>query len=170
MKNTFALGTWTQARLKDRGLADDDACQLCHTSKGTRFHRRFECEAFDGDRRQSVSAACSAAARRTKEWGQDLEKYAVGVLPHPRELIPPPLSLSGCQVFWFNKPASGRLSGRIFFDGSAINPQCEDIRRAGWSLVQTNEFGDVILAAYGPVPREGAPWQQARGGGDYAYR
>eukprot|EP00959_Pyramimonas_sp_CCMP1952_P350794 7349690-Pyramimonas_sp.AAC.1 len=26
--------------------------------------------------------------------GQDLEKYAAGVLPHLRELIPPPLSIS----------------------------------------------------------------------------
>eukprot|EP00959_Pyramimonas_sp_CCMP1952_P014329 303415-Pyramimonas_sp.AAC.1 len=50
VKNVFALGTWTQARLKDHGLADDDTCQLCHSSQGTLFHRRFECEAFDGDR------------------------------------------------------------------------------------------------------------------------
>eukprot|EP00959_Pyramimonas_sp_CCMP1952_P289951 6064095-Pyramimonas_sp.AAC.1 len=134
------------------------------------FHRRFECEAFDGDRRQSVYAACSAAARRAKEWGQDLEKYAAGVLPHPREMIPPPLSLSTCEVLWFNKPASGGLSGRISIDGSAINPQCEDLRRVGWTLVQTNEFGDVTSAAHGPVPREEAPLQQARDGEDYADR
>eukprot|EP00959_Pyramimonas_sp_CCMP1952_P081772 1708115-Pyramimonas_sp.AAC.1 len=57
VRNAFALGSCTQARLKDHGLADDDICQLCQASKGTLFHGRFECEAFDGDRRQYLSAA-----------------------------------------------------------------------------------------------------------------
>eukprot|EP00959_Pyramimonas_sp_CCMP1952_P218770 4574690-Pyramimonas_sp.AAC.1 len=49
-RNTFSLGTWTQARLKDNGLSDEDLCQLCRAERGTLFHRRFRCEAFLEDR------------------------------------------------------------------------------------------------------------------------
>eukprot|EP00959_Pyramimonas_sp_CCMP1952_P273474 5716292-Pyramimonas_sp.AAC.1 len=34
-RSTFSLGTWTQARLKDHGLADEDLCQLCRAERGT---------------------------------------------------------------------------------------------------------------------------------------
>eukprot|EP00959_Pyramimonas_sp_CCMP1952_P384790 8064437-Pyramimonas_sp.AAC.1 len=67
-------------------------------------------------------------------------------------------------------PASGKLQGLICSDGSAAHPTCEFKRRAGWSLVQVNDQGDVLRAAFGPVPREVAPSQQARDGEDYAYR
>ena len=71
-------------------------------------------------------------------------------------------------VKWVNRPASGLLTGLIFSDGSALFPRRPALRRAGWSLVQVDNFGELVAAAYGPVPFEAAPYQQARDGEDYA--
>ena len=49
-----------------------------------------------------------------------------------------------------------------------MRPRCRALRRAGWALVQVDSKGDLVAAAYGPVPLDDAPFQQARDGEDYA--
>eukprot|EP00959_Pyramimonas_sp_CCMP1952_P201461 4212885-Pyramimonas_sp.AAC.1 len=51
-------------------------------------------------------AQCMQAARHARDMNQDLEKFAAGVLPFPKELIPQPLGRDKCSICWFNKPAS----------------------------------------------------------------
>eukprot|EP00974_Lingulodinium_polyedra_P040863 3927657-Lingulodinium_polyedra.AAC.1 len=47
-------------------------------------------------------------------------------------------------------------------------PEFAALRRAGWSLVQTDRFGNAIAAAYGPVPLAEAPEQTSKQAEDYA--
>ena len=54
-------------------------------------------------------------------------------------------------------------------DGSAMNPDDDTLRRAGWSIVQYSEGGTLLGAVCGTVPLSWAPKQQARDGEDYAF-
>ena len=69
---------------------------------------------------------------------------------------------------WINEPESGRLTGTLFLDGSGLFPQWQQLRRAGWSIVQVDRFGEMQAAAYGPVPVDFGPGQVARDGEDFA--
>eukprot|EP00971_Amphidinium_carterae_P068297 1352444-Amphidinium_carterae.1 len=62
----------------------------------------------------------------------------------------------------------GPFEGLIYVDGSAIFPRCRDLRRAGFSLVQVDEQGNTIRAAFGPVPHQWAGDQTARDAEDCA--
>ena len=42
------------------------------------------------------------------------------------------------------------------------------MRRAGWAVVQVDGEGSLVAAAFGAVPWEAAPGQEARDGEDYA--
>eukprot|EP00959_Pyramimonas_sp_CCMP1952_P187329 3917213-Pyramimonas_sp.AAC.1 len=83
------MGTWTQQTLCDQHLAPDSVCRLCLGAPGTLFHRRFERAAFDADRRDHLSDETKHAARIACELGQDLEKFAAGLMPDPREITTP---------------------------------------------------------------------------------
>ena len=41
-------------------------------------------------------------------------------------------------------------------------------KRVGWAAVQVDRTGRLLKAAYGPVPWDVAPMQEARDGEDYA--
>ena len=78
------------------------------------------------------------------------------------------------QVFWVNMPEAGviNLAGDtegcgLYTDGSGTQGP-DGIRRAGWAVVQTNPAGEVLCAAYGPVPIELLPCGVARDGEDNA--
>ena len=105
-------------------------------------------------------------AKRVREWSAEAgEKFAMGIVPDPVHAFP--RTDLGEQIFWFNRPPEGRLSGILFTDGSGMWPgTC--LARAGWAVVQTDRFGNVEAAAYGPVPIAWAPSQTSRDGGDYA--
>ena len=60
------------------------------------------------------------------------------------------------------------MTGIVFTDGSSLHPTVRPLRRAGWSVVQTDDRGNVLSAAYGPVPGSMCPDQVARDGEDYA--
>ena len=71
-------------------------------------------------------------------------------------------------VSWVQKPRSGKLTGNLFLDGSAMHSRWPGCGRAGWGVVQLSDQGWLTAAAYGPVPEDEAPQQQARDGEDYA--
>ncbi|CAK0793246.1 unnamed protein product [Prorocentrum cordatum] len=71
-------------------------------------------------------------------------------------------------VMWVNRPADGLLGGRLFLGGSALDPGFECIRRAGWSIVQCDEFGNLEAAVYGTVRLDLCPFQTAKDGEDFA--
>ena len=83
-------------------------------------------------------------------------------------LIPPAKGYRDFAIQWVNKPPSGRLRGLLFLDGSAVFSRYDATRRAGWAVVMTDQFGNLISAAYGLVPLEVARLQFARDGEDFA--
>eukprot|EP00959_Pyramimonas_sp_CCMP1952_P439490 9200616-Pyramimonas_sp.AAC.1 len=108
-RNSFALGAWPQARLKEHGLATEDCCQLCREQPGTLMR----------------------AAMLMEEKGECLEKFAAGVFPHPEEVIPPPLKHVECSAFWSNTPPSGKLQG-VFFPGRFCFEPHLRLHEEGW--------------------------------------
>ena len=96
------------------------------------------------------------------------EHFARGLLPHPDALLPPAKHTDDCETCWHNRPPDGRLSGTLFLDGSGMGGHCAALRRAGWAIVQVDRFGDLIAAAFGPVPWDACPGQTSRDGEDYA--
>ncbi|CAK0842173.1 unnamed protein product, partial [Prorocentrum cordatum] len=71
-------------------------------------------------------------------------------------------------VMWVNRPADGLLGGRLYLDGSALDPEFGCIRRAGWSIVQCDEFGNLQAAVYGTVRLDLRPSQTAKDGEHFA--
>ncbi len=57
------------------------------------------------------------------------------------------------------------FSGDVFTDGPAYNPQCAEVRRAGWAVVQVSRDGTVTKALYGHVPAD-ASIEQTAGAGE----
>jgi hypothetical protein len=71
-------------------------------------------------------------------------------------------------ITWVNKPASGRLTGVIFTDGSSTRGQAA--ARAGWSAVQVDAMGYCVCAVYGPCPLSECPHQSSPEAEDYAVK
>ncbi|CAK0891345.1 unnamed protein product, partial [Prorocentrum cordatum] len=71
-------------------------------------------------------------------------------------------------VMWCNRPADGLLGGRLYLDGSALDPEHESLRRAGWSIVQCDSDGYMECAVYGSVRQDLCPFQTAKDGEDFA--
>ncbi|CAK0828696.1 unnamed protein product, partial [Prorocentrum cordatum] len=72
------------------------------------------------------------------------------------------------SVMWCNRPADGLLGGRLYLDGSALDPEHESLRRAGWSIVQCDSDGNMECAVYGSVRQDLCPFQTAKDGEDFA--
>ena len=96
------------------------------------------------------------------------ERFAKGFLPAPTAIIPLPLTNAQVTTQWVNKPASGRLTGTLFLDGSSTGGHIQFLRRAGWAIVQVDTEGKLVAAAFGAVPWDAAPAQVARDAEDYA--
>ncbi|CAK0811614.1 unnamed protein product [Prorocentrum cordatum] len=71
-------------------------------------------------------------------------------------------------VMWVNRPAVGLLGGRLYPDGSTLDPEFGCFRRAGWGIVQCDEFGNLQAAVHGSVRLDLCPFQTAKDGGDLA--
>ena len=56
----------------------------------------------------------------------------------------------------------------VFLDVSGLGRRSPLLRRARWSIVQTDAYGDLVAAAYGAVPWDEAAGQVARDGEDFA--
>ena len=159
---------WPQARQHREGLSLSWRCQACQGEEGTLWHRRYACPAAGFYLRlESTSNDLRRAAAEALEAGPGTaEAFARGLFPVLDALVPPPMAQD--RIRWYNRPDGGRLSGIIFTDGSSLRPDARPLRRAGWSVVQTDQRVNVMAAAYGPVPGSMCPDQVARDGEDYA--
>ena len=135
------------------------------------WHIKYECPAFEACRREHASHQLRLRATAVAEFSAvAAESFARGVLPEPASLITPRAERPNGQVKWHNQPASGKLSGLLFTDGSAFFPAVLALRTAGWAIVSVDQLGDVLAAVYGDVPVQEAPTQSSRDGEDYAIR
>ena len=94
------------------------------------------------------------------------ERFARCLMPSPLVFVP--RSEPEATVMWVSKPPSGLLTGCIFSDGSAMWPSLPGVCRAGWALIQVDLLGNLLHAAYGPVPLAFGPCQTAKDGEDFA--
>ena len=170
LRSLVANTTWTQARLFRHGFAAHEACTLCHAGCGTLWHRNYECAAHAVRRGHAVSARLQRCAEATlRHAGRGAaELFARGIFPDPAALFPRRAVAAEDRVRWVNRPADGKLRGLLFLDGSAFWPRLGAAKRAGWAIVQTTAEGDLVAAAYGPVPFDQCPFQEARDGEDFA--
>eukprot|EP00973_Karenia_brevis_P014925 2037131-Karenia_brevis.AAC.1 len=139
-------------------------CGLCGCPWSA-YHGVYECDALLARRRQAASETLMRAAAAVSGDEQRRERFAQGVFPHPRAVVPP--AQEHGDICWINRPATGLLSGIIFTDGSALGTAW-GIPRAGWAAVQVDDFGDLVAAAYGLVPAEDCPMQTIAEAEDYA--
>jgi hypothetical protein len=142
---------------------DGTICEFCGCAWSV-YHAVFECDATQSDRMQLTSLDLRQAAHALKDHKVARERFARGLLPHPGSLVPAG-SFHG-EVRWINKPVHG-MDGLLFTDGSAIGVEWE-VSRAGWAVVQVTGEGDLISAAYGPVPMCDCPLQTIADAEDYA--
>ena len=162
---------WSDTRRYNRGIASSAACLACGGPSGSLWHRFYECPANEAHRRQVASADLARAAAQVQAFSPPTaERFARGIFPEPRSILPSrPWEIEG-PILWINRPADGYLRGTIFSDGSGLHPTTPALRSAGWALVSTDPLGNTIAAAYGPVPIGAGPGQTARDGEDYAIR
>ncbi|CAK0807698.1 unnamed protein product, partial [Prorocentrum cordatum] len=158
---------WPQQRLCRSGERNHSRCCLCGAARGTLWHRLFECPALEPVRRDSVSTRLLRCARRVRALGGEAaEDFARGWPPAPFPRLGP--RSDAMEVYWINRPADSRLTGRLFLDGSALEPAFGALRRAGWAIVQTDADGNLIAAAFGTVRRDLCPQQTSKNAEDFA--
>jgi hypothetical protein len=71
------------------------------------------------------------------------------------------------RVVW-HRGAQATMTGRLFTDGSTHLGTCDNLRRCGWAVVEVDDDGGLISAAYGLVPLCEAPDQTSRDAEDFA--
>ena len=141
------------------------ACGLCGSAWSV-YHAVYECDALALDRRQiAPNTLLKAAAAVRGEGAEASERFARGLLPHPRSIVPA-ASEEG-TVAWYQRPATGLLEGTVFTDGSVLGVN-QGVPRAGWAAVQVDANGACVAAVYGSVPRSECPSQSIADAEDYA--
>ncbi|CAK0798446.1 unnamed protein product, partial [Prorocentrum cordatum] len=158
---------WPQARLYSARESSHASCRCCGAARGTLWHRLFECPMLAAQRRDSVSPALMRSAVRVRAQGEAAgEDFARCWLPAP----PPPQGprTDAMSVWWIRRPPDDRLNGKLYLDGSAVDPQFGSLRRAGWAIAQCDDDGNLIAGVYGTVRRDLCPQQTARDGEDFA--
>ncbi|CAK0803810.1 unnamed protein product, partial [Prorocentrum cordatum] len=158
---------WPQVRLCSARESSHASCRCCGAARGTLWHRLFECPMLAAQRRDSVSPALMRSAVRVRAQGEAAgEDFARCWLPAP----PPPQGprTDAMSVWWIRRPPDDRLNGKLYLDGSAVDPQFGSLRRAGWAIAQCDDDGNLIAGVYGTVRRDLCPQQTARDGEDFA--
>ncbi|CAK0863804.1 unnamed protein product [Prorocentrum cordatum] len=157
---------WPQIRLHSAGEREHARCCACDAPRGSLWHRLFECPVLAGPRRDSTSDRLRRCAHRARGRGEEAgECFARCWLPQPPRAA---LRSDAMAVMWCNRPVDGLLGGRLYLDGSALDPEHASLRRAGWSIVQCDSDGNMECAVYGSVRQDLCPFQSAKDGEDFA--
>ncbi len=168
LRRAFTGGYWSSARRKENGLAESCSCPKCGAALDDIYHRIWECEAMHEQRMrytsESMRTAAAAASRSDPRWTRALTAEPKGRMAAPRR------DHDEEWVFAPGVPQERCLSGDVYTDGSATNPRCPEVRRAGWSAIQVDERGDLVKGVYGHVPAEASVEQTAGAGELYALR
>ena len=145
---------WTQDRLLKIGKAVSSQCPLCQGCEDSLAHRAFTCTAT-ADIRDTV---LSAVARRFLEQQGDTPEAAAmlrGFFPYH---LVAKKSICDDNVFYFwsrsgrEKPGLLDFRGHIYTDGSCLKGITKQGDRAGWSVVELDNEGNLVSALAGPVP------------------
>ncbi len=168
LKRVFSGGFWTNARRAAEGLCLDNVCELCRRGVDDLYHRIWECKHCADLRRryttEQMRERAAAAARDDPLWTRAIRL-------DPWRDIPPPRRDHSEQWYFAEGIAEDRsFAGAVFTDGSALNPQCPEARRAGWAVIQLGPGGKLLKAVFGHVPASASFEQTAAAGEVYALR
>ncbi len=168
LRRASAGGYWTNARRAAQGLCTSMDCDRCGHGPDDAHHRIWKCHILDELREQYTTEdmrdAAEAAPRDDPDWTR-------AVRVDPRSDMPPPRRGHSEQRYFAEWESQGKVfDGAIFTDGSALNPQCPEVRRAGWAVVQMDARGRVVKAVFGHVPASASIEQTAAAGEVYALR
>ena len=163
----IAGSEWPQHRQCLHGKSTVSWCRFCGHPRCTLWHRRYECDAWQQAMQSHAPGYLLQAANRIVHPIQR-DRFAKGLLLEPSAMLPSPRTKAQLSTQWVNKPQLGQLTGTLFLDGSSTGGRIPFLRRADWAVVQVDSDGNLVAAAYGAVPWEAAPAQEARDGEDYA--
>eukprot|EP00973_Karenia_brevis_P034262 4725989-Karenia_brevis.AAC.1 len=62
-----------------------------------------------------------------------------------------PRPISSDTEVWEVVPRNGLFEGKVWLDGSALNPADSILCRAGWSIVSVGTDGQILGEVYGPL-------------------
>ncbi len=168
LRRAFTGGFWTRSRLEEQGLCTDKDCELCGHGPDDKFHRIWECFVIEPLRQRYTTSDMRDEAAAA---GRDHPRWTRGVAINPKSAVPPPRRDFGEEWFFGQGvPRERHFCGTVYTDGSAFNPQCGDVRRAGWSVVQVDPSGRVLKAAFGHVPASISTDQTVAAGELFALR
>ena len=130
---------WCQARVGARDPSASSACQLCQHANGLLYHRRFQCDAHAGWRRDTLAPELKAVAEQVGKLGYPFaDPFARGRLPDVAEMLDRPPTTHGME--WVNNAGWHELGAflepgsLVFVDGSGIDqafPRLRTARQAG---------------------------------------
>ncbi len=168
LRRAFTGGNWTRARLMAQGLCADKVCERCGEAHDDDHHRIWECIATEPLRlkytTEDMRHGAETAARNHPYWTR-------AVTLNPRASVPPPRR-DFDEEWHFGRGVDNErnFTGTVYTDGSAFHPQCADVRRAGWAVVQVDSSGRVEKALFGHVPASISTDQTVAAGELFAMR
>ncbi|CAK0826411.1 unnamed protein product, partial [Prorocentrum cordatum] len=157
---------WTQARLFDAGERRHARCCGYGAERGTLWHRLFGCPVLEPQRRDGVSARLKRGAERARAPGERAGDNFGRCWP-PAPEPPQGRRTDAMWVQYVCRPADDKLNGKLYLDGSALEPQVGALRGAGWAIAQCDD-GNLVAGVYGIVWRDLCPQQTAKDGEDLA--
>ncbi len=168
LRRAFAGGYWTNSRRAEQGLTPHSTCDKCGHRYDDKYHRIWECIDLDEMRCKYTSPELRERAARAE---RDSLYWTRGIAEDPwRNLVPPRRDYTEDWYFRAGVERDRNFTGEVFSDGSAIHPRCPEARRAGWTVLQIDERGDVEKAVFGHVPAAESTTQSAGSGETYALR
>ncbi len=168
LRRAFAGGYWTNSRRAEQGLTPHSSCDKCGHRYDDKYHRIWECPDLDELRCKFTTPELREKAARA-ERGSLYWTRGIAADPWP-SLVPPRRDYAEEWYFRAGIGHERNFTGEVFSDGSAMHPKCPEARRAGWTVLQIDERGEVEKAVFGHVPAAESTTQSAGSGETYALR
>ncbi len=129
---------WTGAKAAEIDENVGNLCRMCGQHVDTVHHRLWVCPCAAKEREE---IAPQRLIRAAKAAGSDSKFFTTGVMPHPADVWPRPLSEPQVEVERFDlggeQPAgeTHSFAGNFYFDGSCTTHVVPELRRAGFSII-----------------------------------
>ncbi|CAK0870029.1 unnamed protein product [Prorocentrum cordatum] len=164
---SFVWGAFKELIGPGRKLSERERNGMVSHLTNAHWHRRFDFPMLAAQRRGSVSPVLMWSAVRARALGEAAgEDVARSWLSAP----PPPQGprTDAMSVWWTCRPPGVKHNGKLYVDGSSVDPQFCALGHASWAIAQCDDDGSLIAGVYGTVRRVLRPQQAARGGEDFA--
>ena len=143
---------WTEVRFLEAGYCSSGLCPLGCGERDTMHHRLYTCTASAVHRSSCITeGVVKCLAEGTA--GEALLERAIPA--HPEDSVPRPANdmiIDTMEYMQPFDPATDKLQGRVFMDGSCSPHALPGLWRASWALTLADERGKSRVAVRGTVP------------------